>query len=117
MTRVTFYKNAALEFSGFSIYGHSGFAKYGSDILCASVTSTAQLVINLLNESFGIECNLKIDSKNAAIECLIDITENNLKQKDIIYGILSGYHQHINELCTEYPKNISCAILERNGLS
>lgn len=117
MIQVIFYQTTAKQYSGFSLSGHSGYAEAGSDIVCASVTAASQLSMNLLKESFGIDCDIKIDSKKAAISCIVQTSEHNTTHLDVIFGILDGFYKQILYYAEEYPHHIRCTLTERNGLS
>ncbi len=44
MTKITFYKKSG-QFIGFKVEGHTGKADYGSDLLCAQLSTVAQLAV------------------------------------------------------------------------
>ena len=46
MTRITIYRNENREVERFSCSGHAGYAEFGQDIVCASISV---LVINTVN--------------------------------------------------------------------
>ena len=46
MTRITIYRNENREVERFSCSGHAGYAEFGQDIVCASISV---LVINTIN--------------------------------------------------------------------
>ena len=46
MTRITIYRNENREVERFSCSGHAGYAEFGQDIVCASISV---LVINAIN--------------------------------------------------------------------
>ncbi len=56
MITITILKNKSSDYIGFKCIGHAGFAKYGEDIVCASVSilviNTINSVEELLKESF-----------------------------------------------------------------
>ncbi|HPF16158.1 MAG TPA: ribosomal-processing cysteine protease Prp [Thermotogota bacterium] len=49
MIKAVFYKNNN-RFSGYEIRGHSGYAKRGKDIVCASVSSLTIHTTNIIDE-------------------------------------------------------------------
>ena len=60
MTRITFYKKQG-DYIGFIVNGHTGKAEYGKDLLCAQLSTVAQLAI------VGCEIgNFKIANKEIA---------------------------------------------------
>ncbi len=44
MTKITFYKKGSL-FIGFEVSGHTGKDDYGKDLLCAQISTVAQLAL------------------------------------------------------------------------
>ena len=53
MTKIKFFKRKDI-YTGFECSGHTGYAEFGKDILCASISSMTQMVC------IGIVDNLKI---------------------------------------------------------
>ena len=49
MIRVRFFDSGE-DMIGFSVCGHAGYAPYGEDIVCASVSSAVQLTMNAVTE-------------------------------------------------------------------
>ena len=60
MTTIVIYKNNE-NFVGYECYGHSGYGEYGSDIVCAAISSVSYATLNgiekVLNIPFGYEKN------------------------------------------------------------
>ena len=54
-----FFKSGKL-CSGFSISGHAGYADYGKDIACASVTSAVELTADGITEILGLPAELNL---------------------------------------------------------
>ena len=69
MVRITILKNKQGAYTGFTFYGHAGYARSGSDIVCAAVSV---LVINTLNsiEAFTKDVpTVQTDEKKGLIDC------------------------------------------------
>ena len=89
----------------FSVKGHSGLAEAGSDVLCASVSAMASLVINTLSEVFAAELALEIDEAKPLISCeLRSVSPQNAGGAD---GILYGFYIQMKDLEQVYPENLS----------
>lgn len=56
ITAEFFLKNE--EFVGFSVRGHAGFAAYGNDIVCASVTSAVEMAANGITEILKVPASV-----------------------------------------------------------
>ena len=87
--------------TGFNIYGHSGYAEAGSDIVCASVSSCAIMVANTVTEILKLP---------AAVEAADGALSLQLNAKDApkAQPILNGFLLHAKELSAEYPAYIQC---------
>ena len=46
------------QFVGFSVRGHAGYAAYGNDIVCASVTSAVEMTANAITEILKIPASV-----------------------------------------------------------
>ncbi len=69
MTKITFYKTTAGEYSGFICDGHAGYASYGEDIVCASISVLVINTINSLEEITGERMDVKADGDTGTIRC------------------------------------------------
>lgn len=87
------------------ITGHAGFDDYGKDIVCASVSSIVITSVNLA---------LRINSDSIKYESLKDkLLIEVLSDNDIIKKIIDNMISLLDELCTQYPKNIKIVKEER----
>ena len=79
------------------IKGHANYADVGYDIVCASVSSIAITTVNAINS-----LEETIDYENN--EGLLII--RTLKNTDVNQKLLNNLIDMLNELSTQYPKNI-----------
>ena len=82
----------------FTINGHAN-GKYGTDIVCASVSSAAYMAVNTLTEVMRIDC--QAEDRDGYMHLKIS-KENAKKAKDV----LDGFRLHITELALQYPNEI-----------
>ena len=78
MTKITIYQNPNHDISGFTCCGHAGYAAYGNDIVCASISV---LVINTINaiEQFttcDFICDADEESGDITVQFPSGITED-----------------------------------------
>ena len=67
MIKAVFYKkNGGL--SGFSLSGHAGWGESGSDVVCASVSSAAELVCNTVTDFFNDEAEVSVLENKLALK-------------------------------------------------
>ncbi len=89
MTKVTIYKSNNGSYRRFTCEGHSGFAKSGSDIVCASISI---LVINTINslEALSNE-GIEVDSDESAgfIDCRF-LNEINTGSRLLVDSMILG---------------------------
>ena len=97
MIRAVFYKNKN-GFNGFEISGHSGYAKRGEDIVCASVSALSLHTARILSEECTIVDLLQQDEEGQlsvklnGIDDLSDLLIKNLiKTLREIQEEYSGY--------------------------
>lgn len=103
MINICFYtRNSVL--IGFEVSGHAGFAEYGSDIVCAAVTSAVQLVCN------GVSDIINADAKINMQKNLIKLTLNTNDNKAISF--LNALRLHFDLLKEDYPNNLKITIEE-----
>lgn len=50
MINVTIFKNSKLEYVGFELLGHAGYADSGMDIVCSAVSALTITVVNSIEE-------------------------------------------------------------------
>ena len=100
MTTLTFYKKSDM-FVGFECSGHTEYAEYGSDILCASISTVTQFVVMFAQKHLKLNLDISVDDECGYIKALsneIDIQFNN--QIDILYEIAKTYKQDFSEYIT-----------------
>lgn len=93
------------KFVGFSVRGHAGFAEYGNDIVCASVTSAVELTAN------GITEIAKVPASVGSFENEIKLT---LPQGDFPEAVsfLKALRLHLELLAQDYDEYLRVIDLE-----
>ena len=69
MTQITFYKTTAGEYQGFTCDGHAGYANFGEDIVCASISVLVINTINSLEQITGEQMQMETDEATGTIRC------------------------------------------------
>lgn len=87
------------DFSGFSLDGHAGYAEEGSDIVCAAVSSMANLVCNAA-EAFGADAEITEGTDDAYLSYHL------LSENEQAVRLLSVFYNELKELETLYPDYI-----------
>lgn len=81
-----------------TLTGHAGFAEYGKDIVCASVSS---IVITSINACLRVENN-SIEYKEEQDELTINV----ISKSEVIKLIMENMIMMLEELASTYKKNI-----------
>lgn len=92
-------------FCGFSIRGHAGYADYGSDVVCASVTSAVEMAAN------GITEILKVPADVGCFENEVRLT---LPAGDYPEAVdfIRALRLHLELLSQDYSENLRLIDME-----
>jgi len=88
---------------GFTVSGHTGYDRAGSDIVCAAVTSAVRLTECTLNTVMGLDIPFAVEEKSAAISCRLPADK---ALRDACQDTLAALMVYLTELREEYPDNI-----------
>lgn len=96
------------------IKNHTDFESAGYDIVCAAVSSAAELAINVLAENFGCGCEVKVAGEPP--EILLNIPKSEYSgaenQKSFaICGLLDGFVAHLENIAQDYPNNVRIVLV------
>lgn len=96
MIRAVFFRSGSLR--GFELSGHAGSGVYGSDIVCAAVSSAAYMVANTVTEVLSVEADA--DVRDGYMK--FSFSSGN----SVAEAVLDGLELHLRELEKEYPKKL-----------
>ncbi len=82
--------------------GHSGYSEEGSDIVCASLSSALEMVMNMF-DAFDVDFSLECDEDIPMVRITADVLENNSRIHDV-KRILNGYICFVCDIAEQYPK-------------
>jgi uncharacterized protein YsxB (DUF464 family) len=82
------------------VKGHSGFAKYGEDIVCASISTACIMSANLIdNLNLGYNI-LDLNVSDGYFKIKLKIVD------ETVNGIFDNLIETLNELSNQYPKHL-----------
>ena len=90
---------------GVECSGHTGFADYGRDIVCAGVSCIVQTAVLGIQKLTDINCKVVTDKKTGYLKLEINDIEKTKSLNDtqiILKTMLCG----LEDLQKQYPKNI-----------
>ncbi len=107
MTKIHLEKDPMFGYRKLSVSGHSGYADEGSDIICAYISSSCDLIMSILIDEVGIEAETNIDPESPLIELVIPHSKVNDEKCGLISVCLSGFAGQMKEFSKQFPKFVS----------
>ena len=89
-----------------SVSGHAGYAPNGEDIVCASVTSALQTVLNGITEVLKVPAQVQVEENK--ITCTLPEDSDSQAAQ----AFLNALFLQLNLLAEDYPKTITLKNLE-----
>lgn len=108
MTKVEFFK-CGDDFYGFSLKGHTGYADYGKDIVCASLSSIAQNTVLGLTQVLGLNCVVERSDKKG----ILTLRLPKVMDKDKFASaqvLIKSMYLSISQIEKGYPSNITMEV-------
>lgn len=108
MIKVVFFVQGS-EFVGLSCTGHADYSEYGSDIVCASISTLAQSLALGLMKVVGLDVEYKVDEKNAKLDLRLPkkITKKQMENSQILF---KSTYVSMEDFCKGYPENIKMEV-------
>jgi len=104
MTRIVLYRDHQGRFTGFSVKGHSGYAREGSDIVCAGISALTITCINALESVAGVE-PIVLGGEDGFLEARLPSSLDEAQMHDA-QVLLRALHQGLSDLADGYEKYI-----------
>ncbi len=89
--------------NGFAVSGHSGYAKEGSDVVCASVSSAVTFAECTINDVLGNHANAKVEPSEPRVTLTLPAV---CDDEDAVQAVLTGFMLTMCSLRDEYPDYI-----------
>ena len=81
------------------VSGHSLFAEYGNDIVCAAVSTAVIMTINAI-ETLGQKDRIKVKIESGYVKIKV------LKTSEIVDGLLRNLIYSLEDIKSQYPNNL-----------
>ncbi|MBR6872772.1 MAG: ribosomal-processing cysteine protease Prp [Ruminococcus sp.] len=104
MIRAEFYRDGSDRLVGFRVSGHAGYAEYGQDIACASVSSAVMLTANTVTEAFKLKAEVKVEEN----EILLRLDTPEEEGDKLLLGLLT----HLYMISDEFQGRIRITFTE-----
>ena len=99
MTQVSFGKQSGF-LTAFTLSGHSMAAEYGSDIVCAAISSAVYMAANTITEILGVQADISVEDGYFRLS----ISEADAER---CAPMMEGLRLHLSELARQYPDHIT----------
>lgn len=114
MVEITMYESS-LQFIGFKMEGHAGYAPIGQDIVCAAVSVLAQGTIIGLTDVLALDT--EYETSGGYITCMVkSINHREREDADVLlrtmYMTLKNLEQQYENHIKVFTKEVNNAIIE-----
>lgn len=99
MTRVSFARCGEY-LTAFTLSGHSMAAEYGSDIVCAAVSSAVYMAANTITEILKVEADITVEDGYFHLAV-------GHRDAQPCGAVMQGLKLHLSELARQYPDHIT----------
>ena len=106
MTTVQFLKNKS-GWLGYYCFGHSGYAKAGNDIICASISTAVQMTATGITAIKKIKAEVVVVEERAQFSLVLN--EPVKEAQDMIEML----YVTIQDLVKQYPKYVKLEVIEK----
>jgi len=108
MIKIKFYVQGD-NFVGLDCTGHAGYAEYGSDIVCASISTLTQALALGLTKVLGLPIHYKVDEDDAKLEIRLpkEISKKKFEESQVLF---KSTYLAIEDFCDGYPENIKMEV-------
>ena len=89
--------------TGFTVYGHSGYAEAGSDIVCAAISAIVTMAEATINEVCGAKAKVRVKDADARITLTLPAS---CDEEDSVQAVLAGMMLTLCSLRDDYPDYI-----------
>ena len=86
--------------TGFTVYGHSGYAEAGSDIVCAAVSAVVTMAEATINDVCGAKAKVRVKSDSARITLTLPAS---CDEEESVQAVLAGMMIYLCSLRDDYP--------------
>lgn len=107
MTKIILKEDSVFGYSEISVSGHSGYSDEGSDIVCAYISSSSELVMSILIDALGADIETNINSEKALVAIKVLPTDKNISVSESISAVMRGFEFQMKDFSREFPKFVS----------
>ncbi len=102
MTKCEFFMEED-RITGFSVYGHSGYAEAGQDIVCAAISAVVTMAEATINDVCGAKAKVRVKDADARITLTLPAS---CDEEDTVQAVLAGMMLTLCNMRDDYPDYI-----------
>ena len=102
MTRCEFFTTDD-RITGFTVFGHSGYAEADADIVCAAVSAVVTMAEATINDVCGAKAKVRVKEEDARITLTLPAS---CDEEDAVQAVLAGMMITLCSLRDDYPDYI-----------
>ena len=102
MTRCEFFTENE-RITGFSVFGHSGYAEAGADIVCAAISAVVTMAEATINEVCGAKAKVRVKDEDARITLTLPAS---CDEEESVQAVLAGMMLTLCNMRDDYPDYI-----------
>ena len=107
MTRCEFFTTDD-RITGFTVFGHSGYAEAGSDIVCAAVSAVVTMAEATINDVCGAKAKVRVKEEDTRITLTLPAS---CDEEDAVQAVLAGMMITLCSLRDDYPDYIEVLVV------
>ena len=102
MTRCEFFTEDD-RIKGFSVFGHSGYAEAGADIVCAAISAVVTMAEATINDVLGAKAKVRVKEEDARITLTLPAS---CDEEEAVQAVLAGMLITLCSIRDDYPDYI-----------
>ena len=102
MTRCEFFMEDD-RITGFTVFGHSGYAEAGQDIVCAAISAVVTMAEATINDVCGAKAKVRVKDEQARITLTLPVS---CDEEETVQAVLAGMMITLAGMRDDYPDYI-----------
>ena len=102
MTKCEFFTEGD-RITGFTVYGHSGYAEAGQDVICAAISAIVTMAEATINDVCGAKAKVRVKEEDARVTLTLPAS---CDEEESVQAVLAGMMLTLCNLRDDYPDYI-----------
>ena len=102
MTKCEFFTEGD-RITGFIVYGHSGYAEAGQDVICAAISAIVTMAEATINDVCGAKAKVRVKEEDARVTLTLPAA---CDEEESVQAVLAGMLLTLCSMRDDYPDYI-----------